>query len=486
MLHHLSAAPHRLKEQAMDAQDRDQRRRVVPFRAKVVEPIRLLPREKRNEAIAAAGLNVFNLKAEDVYIDLLTDSGTGALSTRQMSAMMSGDESYAGSRSFHRIVESFGGLTGLPYVMPSHQGRGAERVLNSVLVKRSAVVPGNSHFDTTKAHIEFAGGRCVDCTIDAGKDARAEHPFKGNVDIAKLEAVFDRYGAKQIAYVLITVTCNSGGGQPVSMQNIRAVSEFARTRGVLVFFDAARFAENAYFIQQREAGYHGKSVREIVREMFSHVDGCTMSSKKDAIVPMGGLIAMRDQGLYEALKTPTILFEGFYTYGGMSGMVMEALAQGLQDVVEEDYLRYRVGQVALLGTWLAEADVPIVQPVGGHAVFIDGRLFYPEVPEDEFPAQLVCVELYREGGVRPVEVGANLIGRDPDTGQNIRPALDLCRLAIPRRVYSGEHLEYVVDVARCVRQEQKTRRRGLAFDKESDGIRHFASTFRVLQEGSKS
>ena len=464
----------------MDSQDRDLQRRVVPFRAKVVEPIRLLPRAQRQEAIQAAGLNMFNLKADDVYIDLLTDSGTGALSTLQMSAMMSGDESYAGSRSFQRMVESFQDLTGLPYLIPSHQGRGAERVLNSVLVKRHAVVPGNSHFDTTKAHIEFAGGRCVDCTIDAGKDARAPHPFKGNVDVAKLEAVFERYGAKQIAYVLITVTCNSGGGQPVSMENIRTVSKFAMDRGVQVFFDAARFAENAYFIKQREEGYADKSVREIVREMFSYVDGCTMSSKKDAIVPMGGLIAMRDQGLFEALKTPTILFEGFYTYGGMSGMIMEALAQGLQDVVQEDYLRYRIGQVALLGQWLEEADVPVVQPVGGHAVFIDGRLFYPDVPEDEFPAQLVCVELYREGGVRPVEVGSNLIGRDPDTGENIRPALDLCRLAIPRRVYTGEHLEYVVDVARTVRQEQKERRRGLAFAKESDGIRHFSSTFRYL------
>ncbi|MBW2732122.1 MAG: tryptophanase [Deltaproteobacteria bacterium] len=464
----------------MESKDRDLERRVVPFRAKVVEPIRLLPRVERQEAMVAAGLNMFNLKAEDVYIDLLTDSGTGAMSTRQMSAMMSGDESYAGSRSYRHMAETFQELTGLPYLIPSHQGRGAERVLNSVLITRDAVVPGNSHFDTTKAHIEVAGGRCVDCTIDAGMDTQAEHPFKGNVDLAKLEECFECYGAKQMAYVLITVTCNSGGGQPVSMENIRTVSQFAKDRGVTVFFDAARFAENAYFIKQREEGYADKSVREIVWEMFSHVDGCTMSSKKDAIVPMGGLIAMRDEGLYEALKTPTILYEGFYTYGGMSGMVMEALAQGLRDVVEEDYLCHRIGQAALLGQWLEEADVPVVKPVGGHAVFIDGRMFYPEVPEDEFPAQLVCVELYREGGVRPVEVGANLIGRDPDTGENIRPTLDLCRLAIPRRVYAGEHFEYVVDVARAVRQEQKARRRGLTFAKEADGIRHFSSTFRFL------
>ena len=464
----------------MTTPDRDLQRRVVPYRAKVVELIRLLPREERQKAIEKAGLNLFNLKAEDVYIDLLTDSGTGALSNRQLSAMMMGDESYAGSRSFERMASTFADLTGLPYFIPSHQERGAEKVLNAVLVKRDAVVPGNSHFDTTKAHIEFAGGRCIDCTIAEGQDARADHPFKGNLDLSKLEEVLERYGPKQIAYVLITVTCNSGGGQPVSMANIRTVSEIAKSRGMSVFFDAARFAENAYFIKQREEGYADKSVREIVREMFSYVDGCTMSSKKDAIVPMGGLIATRDQGLYEALKTPTILFEGFYTYGGMSGMVMEALARGLEDVVEEDYLRYRIGQVALFGKWLHQADVPIVQPIGGHAVFIDGRLFYPEVPDDEFPAQLVCVELYREGGVRPVEVGANLIGRDPDTGENIRPALDLCRLAIPRRVYTSEHLEYVVDVARTVRNEQKGRPRGLAFLEEARGIRHFSSRFRYL------
>jgi tryptophanase len=453
---------------------------IVPFRAKVVEPIRFLGAEERAARLAAAGLNMFNLKAEDVYIDLLTDSGTGALSTQQMAALMLGDESYAGSRSFLKLAERFTSITGLPHVVPSHQGRGAERVLNSVLVRPHTVVPGNSHFDTTKAHIEFAGGRCVDCTIAAGQQAAELHPFKGNVDLDKLAATIEKFGPRQIAYVLVTITCNSGGGQPVSMANIRAVAELCHGRGVPVFFDAARFAENAFFIQQREPGYADRSIPAIVAEMFSHVDGCTMSSKKDAIVPMGGLIAVRDPGLYEALKTPTILFEGFYTYGGMSGMVMEALAQGLLDVLDEDYLRYRVGQVADLGRWLKEVDVPIVEPVGGHAVFIDGRRFFPAVPEDEFPAQLVCVELYREGGVRPVEVGSNLIGRDPDTGENIRPALDLCRLAIPRRVYGREHLDWVVETARTVRARHGERRRGLAFDKEAPGIRHFGSTFRYL------
>lgn len=455
-------------------------RRIVPFKAKVVEPIRLLDRAAREKALEAAGLNLFNLKSDDVYIDLLTDSGTGALSAQQMAQVMVADESYAGSRSFTRLAETFTDITGLPHVLPSHQGRGAERVLNSVMVKKHQVVPGNSHFDTTKAHIEYAGGRCIDCTIDAGKSSAELHPFKGNLDLDKLKHALEQYGPRNVAYVLITVTCNSGGGQPVSMENIRAVSELTRGLKIPVFFDAARFAENAYFIQQREAGYKDKPIRAIVREMFSHVDGCTMSAKKDAIVPMGGLLAVRDEGLFEALKTPTILFEGFYTYGGISGMAMEALAQGLHDVLEQDYLEHRIGQVAQLGQWLKEADVPIVEPVGGHAVFIDGRRFYPSVPEDQFPAQLLCVELYREGGVRPVEVGACLIGRDPDTGKNIRPALDLCRLTIPRRVYGAEHLEYVVDVARTVRSEQRARDRGLAFAKEAPGIRHFASTFRFV------
>jgi tryptophanase len=453
---------------------------VVPFRAKVVEPIRLLPPDQRAQRIEAAGLNMFNLAAQDVYIDLLTDSGTGALSVGQLGRMMMGDESYAGSRSFQRLAARFQELTGLPYLVPSHQGRGAERVLNAVLVRKGQVVPGNSHFDTTKAHIEFAGGRCIDCTVAEGSDSQTYHPFKGNVDLEALRGVIDQYGPAHVAYVLLTVTCNSGGGQPVSMANIRAVSELVKPRGIPVFFDAARFAENAFFIKERESGYQDTSIPDIVAEMFSFVDGCTMSSKKDAIVPMGGLIALRDQGLFEALKTPTILFEGFYTYGGMSGMIMEALAEGLVDVVEEDYLRYRIGQLRQLGEGLLHEGVPIVEPAGGHAVFVDGRRFFPSVPEDEFPAQLLCVEAYRQGGVRTVEVGSNLIGRDPDTGENIRPALDLCRLAVPRRAYGKEHLDHVVYTVAEVHQRQGDRQRGLAFEREAEGIRHFGSTFRYL------
>ena len=455
-------------------------RTIVPYRIKVVEPIELLSAEEREKRIRGAGLNVFRLRAEDVYIDLLTDSGTGAMSAEQWSRIMVGDEAYAGSASFFRLEESIRDIMGLPFVMPVHQGRAAEQLLDFTLIKKGQVVPGNTHFDTTKAHIEFRGGRAIDCTIADGSNATAEHPFKGNIDVALLDAAFKKYGKEGIAYVLITITCNSGGGQPVSMHNIRAVSEFCRAKEILLFFDAARFAENAFFIQQREEGYRHRSVREIVREMFAEVDGCTMSAKKDGLVPMGGFLALRDEALYEEMKPADILFEGFYTYGGMSGLNMEAMAQGLMEVVEEDYLTHRIGQTLSLGNALKKLGVPIVTPVGGHAVFIDGRRFFPNVPETEYPAQLITVSLYREGGIRAVEIGSCLAGRDPDSNENIRPALDLCRLTIPRRVYTQEHFDYVADVVATVHGRDRGRRRGLTFEIETKGIRHFTSTFREL------
>ncbi len=455
-------------------------RNIVPYRIKVVEPIRLLAREERERKIREAGLNLFRLKAEDVYIDLLTDSGTGAMSAMQWSKMMTGDEAYAGSSSFFRLEEAIREVTGLPHVIPVHQGRAAEQVLDFTLVHEGEVVPGNTHFDTTRAHIEFRGGRAVDCTIAEGRDATAEHPFKGNVDLKLLEEAYKKYGREKISYVLITITCNSGGGQPVSLANIKEVAAFCRDKKLRLFFDAARFAENAYFIQQRENGYKGKTIRQIVREMFSYVEGCTMSAKKDGLVPMGGFLALRDEKIYEEMKPTDILFEGFYTYGGMSGMNMDAMAQGLYEVVEESYLAHRIGQTSYLGSELLKREVPIVTPIGGHAVFIDGRRFFPNVSEEQFPAQLVTVELYKEGGVRAVEVGSCLAGRDADTGKNIRPALDLCRLTIPRRVYTQEHFDYVADVVATVYQKQKDRTKGLAFDVETKGIRHFTSTFKEL------
>ena len=456
----------------------EKKRRVVPFKTKVVEPIKLLNAKERNAKIKKAGLNVFKLNSEEVYIDLLTDSGTGAISCHQQSRMMIGDESYAGSRSFRELERQVRETFGIEYVLPVHQGRAAERVLNSIAIKPHQFVPGNTHFDTTKAHIEFAQGRCVDLTIDQAKSSSEYHPFKGNMKIDALKEFIEEKGQKSIAYVLITATCNSGGGQPVSMDNIRQVSKICKDNELLLFIDAARFAENAFFIKQREKGYEDKSIQEIVLEMFSYSDGFTMSSKKDAISPMGGLLVLRHEQMYEQLKMFTILFEGYVTYGGMSGLMMESLAQGLKEVVEESYLRYRIGQVAELGELLKEkGNVPIVEPVGGHAVFIDGRKFFPNIPEDQYPSQLLCVELYKEGGIRPVEVGSCLAGRNPDTGNNVRPALDLCRLTIPRRVYTLEHFIYVAEVVADVKHKQGNRTTGLKFEYEAPGIRHFDSTF---------
>lgn len=452
----------------------------IPYRIKVVEPIRLLSREERERKIKQAGLNVFRLRAQDVYIDLLTDSGTGAMSAAQWSNMMIGDESYAGSESFFRLEESIHLVMDMPYVIPVHQGRAAEQILDFTLVEKGMVVPGNTHFDTTKAHIEFRGGRAIDCTIEQGRSVTAIHPFKGNIDLALLDLVVKKHGHEKIAYVILTITCNSGGGQPVSMQNIREVSSYCKKRGLKLFFDAARFAENAYFIKAREEGFANKSIPQIVKEMFSYVEGCTMSAKKDGLVPIGGFLAVRDKKLYEEMKPTNILFEGFYTYGGMSGMNMDAMAQGLLEVVDEDYLAHRIRQTEYLGEQLLKRGIPIVEPIGGHAVFIDGRGFFPKIPEDQFPAQLVTISLYREGGIRAVEIGACLAGRDPDTGENLRPSLDLCRLTIPRRVYTQEHFDYVANVVGAVHKRECLRTKGLLLCDETKGIRHFTATFKEM------
>lgn len=453
---------------------------IVPYKIRSIEPINLLPKNERESVLKKAGYNLFKIKGEQVYIDLLTDSGTGAMSAMQWSKMIVGDESYAGSSSFFRLEKSIQDIMGLPIVIPTHQGRAAENILDFVLVKKGMVVPGNAHFDTTKAHIEFRGGRAIDCTAQEGKHPTSDYPFKGNVDLKLLDKVCKEYGKENIAYVLVTVTCNTVGGQPVSMENIAEVSVYCRKNGLKLFFDAARFAENAYFIKSREKGYQDKSIPEIVHKMFSYVDGCTMSAKKDAFVPIGGFIALRDEELANQLKQYEILFEGFCTYGGMSGMDMEALAQGLREVVDEKYLEHRVGQIAYLGKRLDEYGIPIIKPTGGHAVFIDGRRFYPNVPFDQFPSHLLSVELYREGGIRSVEVGAVMAGRDPDTGQNVDITLDLCRLAIPRRVYTQEHFDYIAETAREVYEQGKSRTKGMAFDNETKIMRHFTSTFKYV------
>jgi len=429
--------------------------------------------EQRAEWIRDAHYNLFNLKSSQVFIDLLTDSGTGAMSQEQWSALMSGDESYAGSQSFDRMKEVITSLTGVPYILPTHQGRAAENVLFSVLVKEGHVVPGNAHFDTTKGHIEFRKATAYDCTIDEASDTSLYHPFKGNLDIGKLENIVQVYGQERVPMIIVTITCNSTGGQPVSMENLKAVRQFADRYGIPVIYDAARFAENAYFIKIREKGYEERSIREIVKEMFTYADGMTMSSKKDGIVNMGGFIALKNKDLYLEATMFNILFEGYITYGGMSGRDMAALAQGLEEATDFEYLESRVKQVHYLGGLLREAGIPVQEPFGGHAIFVDATRFLPLVPREEFIAQTLAVELYLESGARAVEIGTLLADRDPETRENRFPKLELMRLTIPRRVYTRNHMDYVAEALKNIylRREQVTS--GYRIMYESPIMRHF-------------
>jgi tryptophanase len=447
-----------------------------PYKTKMVELIRRTTRAEREELIKKAGYNLFNLRSEDVFIDLLTDSGTGAMSSAQWAEVMLGDESYAGASSYYKLKQTIEELLGMPYFLPTHQGRAAENVLFSALMGMEApefAVPGNSHFDTTKGHIEFRKAKAIDCTIDEAFDTSSQHPFKGNVDLDKLEAVFKKYPKDKIPLCLITVTCNSSGGQPVSLENIRAVSALCRKHGIRLFFDAARFAENAYFIKLREKGYADKSIKQIVREMFDLVDGCTMSAKKDGIVNIGGFIAFKEKELFERASTFNIVFEGYITYGGMAGRDLGALSVGLREATEFDYLEARVRQVGLLGGKLKSYGIPIQEPVGGHAVFVDARKFLPQVPKEQFIAQTLGVELYKEGGVRGVEIGTLLADRDPETRENRYPALELLRLAIPRRVYSDNHMLYVAECLKNVYDRRNEIGKGYAIVKEAPIMRHF-------------
>jgi tryptophanase len=403
-----------------------------PYKIKMVEPITRSLRSEREKWIQEAHYNVFNLQSKYVYIDLLTDSGTGAMSDDQWAAMMRGDESYAGASSFAELHDSITSIMGFPFVLPTHQGRAAENVLFSALVREGDQVPGNSHFDTTKGHIEYRKARAIDCTIDEAFDTDCHHPFKGNLDLRKLRAVLtDNPG--RVPFVIITVTCNSSGGQPVSMQNIKAVRQLVDEFNVPLCFDSARFAENAYFIKVREEGYRDKSIKDIVREMYSFADLATMSAKKDGIVNMGGFIGLRSKAIYDKAASFAIMFEGFVTYGGMSGRDMSALAVGLQESTEYEYLQSRVSQVEYLGHRLMEYGIPVQQPIGGHAVFINAKKFLSHLPQEQYVAQTLVVELYKEAGVRAVEVGTLLADRDPDTRENRYPTLEFMRLAIPRR-----------------------------------------------------
>ncbi len=449
----------------------------IPFKIKMVEPIRLIPKEERIRKIEAVGLNPFLLQSEDVYIDLLTDSGTGAMSQEQWSAIMLADVAYAGSKSFARMKQAVQGIFGFEHVLPTHQGRGAEHVLDEVLVKKGDFVPGNMQFDTTIENIRRTGGMPIDCTIDEAYDPYVYHDFKGNIDIKKLVACIEKYGPERIPYVLITITCNSGGGQPVSLGNMKEVKAVADKYKLRLFYDAARCFENAYFIKEREKGYKDKSIVEIVREIMSLADGCAMSAKKDAIVNMGGFIAVRDHELYKGLAQVGIAVEGFPTYGGISAKDMEAVAVGLHEGSDEEYLRYRIEKVRYLGAELEKRKAPILKPIGGHAVFIDGRAFFPHISQEQFPSHTLCVEAYIEGGIRAVEVGALLAGRDPDTGKNILPRLELTRLAIPRRVYTTEHLLYVAQIFGRI-YDRREDVKGLEFTYEPRFLRHFQARFK--------
>ena len=442
------------------------------YRIKMVEPIRRSTRAEREQWIKEAKYNLFNLKSEYVFVDLLTDSGTGAMSDRQWSGMMLGDESYAGASSFHKFRNAIREITGFEHVLPTHQGRAAENVLFSVLVKEGDLIPGNSHFDTTKGHIEFRKARAIDCTIDEAFDTTLIHPFKGNVDIDKLEKVLRENGDK-VPFIIITITCNSSGGQPVSIGNIKAVRQLANKYGKRIVMDSARFAENAYFIKQREEGYKDKTIREIVLEVFSNADVITMSAKKDAIVNIGGFIAMREKDLYFNSSVFEIMYEGYLTYGGLAGRDLNAIALGLYEGTEFDYLETRIKQVEYLGNMLLDYGIPIQQPIGGHAIFVDAKRFLPNVKKEEFIAQTLGVHLYIEAGVRGVEIGSLLADRDPVTRENRYPELELMRLAIPRRVYTNNHMDLVAVALKNIWNRRNNIRTGLRILREAPIMRHF-------------
>jgi tryptophanase len=449
------------------------------YKIKMVEAIRKSTLQERGQWLKKARYNLFQLRSDQVFIDLLTDSGTGAMSDRQWSEMMLGDESYAGASSYYKMKEAILEITGFEHFLPTHQGRAAENVLFSVLVKAGDVVPGNSHFDTTKGHIEFRKAKAIDCTIDEAFDTTSTHPFKGNVDLAKLEKVLSAHASK-VPFIILTLTNNSAGGQPVSVENIRLVRQLADRYNKPILFDSARFAENAYFIKLREPEFRDRTIRQIAREMFSLADMMTMSAKKDAIVNMGGFIGMRDPELFTKCSVFNIMFEGYITYGGLSGRDMNAIAQGLYDGTEFDYLDSRIRQVAYLGQRLIDFGIPVQLPIGGHAVFVDARRFLPHIPKEQFPAQTLALQLYLESGVRGVEIGALLADRDPETRENRYPALEMVRLAIPRRVYTNNHMDVVAVALKNVFDRRDQIMNGVRIVREAPIMRHFTVELEMI------
>jgi len=451
-----------------------------PFRMKMVEPINLIDKESREVAIRRAGYNVFGLRAEDVFIDLMTDSGTGAMSQDQWSAIMQGDESYSGARSYYRLAETVKDIFGFNFFLPTHQGRAAENILCTILVKPGQYVPSNMHFDTTDANIRARGGRPTNLVIDEAYDPKTRLSFKGNMDIHKLRHFIQDVGVENVPLGMITITNNAGGGQPVSLENLRQVAAVYREFDVPFFIDACRFAENAYFIKKRELEYADKSIREIAHEIFALADGITMSAKKDAIVNIGGLLAMNDEHLYRQASNELILREGFPTYGGLAGRDLDAIATGLREGLQENYLAYRLGQTAYLGERLIESGIPIVEPPGGHAIYVDAGNFLSHIPQSQFPGQSLAVALYTEGGIRTVEIGSVMFAYpDPQTGNMSYPKLELVRLAIPRRVYTQSHLDYVVTSFKRI-AEKANELRGYRFTYAPDLLRHFTAKFEPL------
>ena len=453
---------------------------IEPFKIKSVEPIRMTTRAEREEKLRAAGYNVFLLKAEDVLIDLLTDSGTAAMSSEQWAAVMRGDESYAGSRSWYRFEAAVHDIFGFRYVLPTHQGRAAERFLFATLCRPGQIVPNNTHFDTTRANVEYTGAEAHDLVIPEGRIPSTRHPFKGNMDVERLRSLIAEVGRERIPLCMLTVTNNSGGGQPVSMANVRAVSAVCRDHGIPLYIDACRFAENAYFIKLREPGYAAKTPTAIARELFSYADGCTMSAKKDGMANIGGLLATNDELLASKERNLLILTEGSPTYGGMAGRDLDAIAVGLHEALDEDYLLYRITSTTYLGEHIAKAGVPIVQPPGGHAIYLDAAAFFPQIPSLQLPGQALVAELYKEAGIRAVEIGTVMFGRrDAETGRETAAQMELVRLAIPRRVYTQSHIDYVVEAILEIWQ-RRSEVTGLRFVEQAPMLRHFTARFEEL------
>lgn len=455
------------------------RRTAEPYKIKSVEMLKMLSYEEREKALSEAGFNTFLIDSEDVYIDLLTDSGTTAMSDRQWGALMVGDEAYAGSKSWHRLEQAVKEVYGYKYVIPTHQGRGAENLLSQIKIKPGDFVPGNMYFTTTRAHQELNGATFVDIIIDEAHDSMVEHPFKGNVDLQKLNDLIQKVGPDKIPYVCVAVTVNLAGGQPVSMQNLRDVYTLCHVHGISVMFDATRCVENAFFIKEREAGYTDKSVKEILKEMMMYSDGCTMSGKKDCLVNIGGFLAMNDEELYMRSRELVVLYEGMPSYGGMAGRDMEAMAQGIYESVEDHYISHRINQVRYLGQQLIDAGIPVVRPIGGHAVFLDARAFLPHLTQDEFPAQALAAALYLDSGVRSMERGIVSAGRNKDTKEHNRPKLELVRLTIPRRVYTNNHMDVVADSVISL-YEKKDLISGLKMTYEPPTLRFFNARFEPL------